>query len=101
MSTTQNLEQYLVTPDQGSESNTHLDVKVSSRLLGGDFSIMQGIMKPGDLLCPHTHEREDQCVYVIDGELEFELGGKDGLRFKAGAGSYVVKPRGISHGFWK
>lgn len=100
MSTSLNLEQYLIEPHQGSASKTHLDVKVSSGLLGGDFSIMQGVMKPGDLLCPHTHEREDQCVYVIDGELEFELGGKEGLRFTARAGSYVVKPRGISHAFW-
>ena len=28
------------------------------------------------------------------------MGGKDGLRFTARTGDYVLKPRGISHGFW-
>ena len=36
----------------------------------------------------------------VTGELEFEVGGKDGLRFTAVAGSYVIKPRGIMHAFW-
>jgi len=94
------VDQFLVSPGRGEASNTHLQVKVRSAQLGGDFSIMQGVMEPGELLCPHTHEREDQCIFIIDGELEFELGGKDGLRFKAGTGSYIIKPRGISHAFW-
>ena len=55
---------------------------------------------PNELLAPHTHEHEAQLVYVITGELEFEVGGKDGLRFKAPAGSYVIKPVGIEHAFW-
>ena len=30
----------------------------------------------------------------------FEVGGADGIRFTAGPGAHILKPRGISHGFW-
>ena len=39
-------------------------------------------------------------MYVISGELEFEVGGADGLRFTVPAGSFVRKPAGIEHCFW-
>ena len=39
-------------------------------------------------------------MYIINGELHFEVGGAGGLRFTAGAGDHVLKPRGITHGFW-
>ena len=68
--------------------------------MGGDFSIMEGFVRPRELLAPHTHDHEDQAVFIIEGELEFEVGGREGLRFSAGPGSYVIKPRGVSHGFW-
>ena len=95
-----NAADLLVTPGAGETTASDMVIKFRSGLLGGDFSIMEGVVRPGELLAPHTHEHEDQAVYVIDGELEFEVGGADGLRFSAGAGSYVLKPRGISHGFW-
>ncbi len=90
----------LMAPGEGEKTETHLVIKARSAKLGGDFSIMEGIMQPYELLSPHTHKFEDQCVYVIDGELEFEVGGEGGLRFTAPAGSYVLKPRGVSHCFW-
>ena len=61
---------------------------------------MQARVEPHQLLVPHTHTHEDQAVFVIEGELEFEVGGEGGTRFRATAGCYVIKPRGISHGFW-
>lgn len=94
------LTDLFIPPAGGESSNTHLDVKVRSGLLGGDFSVMEGVMKPKELLAPHTHEHEDQVVLVLNGALWFELGGDGGQVFRAPAGSYVVKPRGISHSFW-
>lgn len=84
----------------GEETASDMTIIARSGALGGDFSIMQGFLEPGALLPPHTHENEDQAVFLIEGELEFEIGGRDGLRFTARAGDYVLKPRGISHGFW-
>lgn len=89
----------LVEPGQGQTIGS-MTMKVRSGQLGGDFSVMQAVVEPYQLLVPHTHQHEDQVVFVIEGQLEFEVGGAGGTRFTAKAGSYVIKPRGISHGFW-
>ena len=89
----------LVKPGEGEDIDGTI-IKVRAALLGDDFSIMEAAIEPKQLLAPHMHEREDQAVFVITGELEFEVGGEDGIRFTAPAGSYVVKPRGVAHTFW-
>ena len=43
---------------------------------------------------PHTHAREDECAYVLEGELTFDVGGEVVV---ASAGSFVLKPRGVYH----
>jgi quercetin dioxygenase-like cupin family protein len=42
----------------------------------------------------HRHSREDEWLYVLDGELSFEV---DGQRFTGGAGSSAFVPRGVAH----
>jgi mannose-6-phosphate isomerase-like protein (cupin superfamily) len=44
----------------------------------------------------HTHAREDECNFVLEGELTFDVGGEIVL---ASAGSFVLKPRGVYHAF--
>lgn len=92
----------LVRPSQGEGEKTATDMLIIARArqLGGDFSIMYGYVEPKHIIAPHTHENEDQAVYIIEGELEFEVGGADGLHFKAGPDSYILKPRGVEHCFW-
>lgn len=89
----------LVAPGEGEQIHS-MSIKVRAEQLGGDFSVMQATVAAHQLLVPHTHTHEDQAVFVIDGELEFEVGGEGGTRFTAKKGAYVVKPRGVSHGFW-
>jgi hypothetical protein len=55
------------------------------------------LIQPKTLIPPHTHTREDECTYVLSGELMFDVGGEV---IKAPAGSYVVKPRGVYHAMW-
>jgi len=90
----------VIGPDEGEETSTDMVIKARTAQLGGDFSIMHGEVRPNELLAPHTHHNEDQAVYLLNGSLEFEIGGKGGLRFSAGVGDWVLKPRGVSHGFW-
>ncbi|BDS10440.1 cupin domain-containing protein [Aureispira anguillae] len=87
-------------PGEGEKTASDMVIKARTADLAGDFSVMEGTIYPNELLAPHTHEYEAQLVYIITGELEFEVGGKDGLRFTAPAGSYIIKPRGIMHAFW-
>lgn len=51
---------------------------------------------PGDFNILHVHTREDEIWHVIDGEFEFEVGGKV---VHAGPGGTVFGPRHISHRF--
>jgi uncharacterized cupin superfamily protein len=48
------------------------------------------------MIPPHTHTREDECAFVLEGELTFDVGGEVVV---APAGSFVVKPRGVYHAF--
>ncbi len=45
----------------------------------------------------HVHDREDECFYVLDGELSVRCGEE---AFSAGTGSFVFLPRGRPHRFW-
>jgi hypothetical protein len=42
------------------------------------------------MIPPHTHAREDECNFVLEGELTCDVGGEIVV---APAGSYVLKPR--------
>jgi steroid delta-isomerase-like uncharacterized protein len=44
----------------------------------------------------HTHTREDESFYVLDGEMAFVV---DGEWHRAKAGSFVFGPRNLAHGF--
>jgi quercetin dioxygenase-like cupin family protein len=81
-------------PPPGAPGLRH---RVSAGLLGGTTSIHEGLLAPGELIPPHTHANEDQCIYVVSGTVHLEIGGEF---IQAPAGTYVVKPRGVPHGFW-
>lgn len=63
----------------------------------GAFGLMEHWMMPPGFASPyHTHHREDEAFYVLEGEVAFVC---DGKWLKAEAGTYVFGPRGIPHGF--
>lgn len=94
------VEDLLVLPGQGKKVGDHIFIPIGTEHTGGIFSAMKVTLAPYQLLAPHTHADEHQAVYVISGELEFEVGGEHGLRFTVPAGSFVRKPAGIEHSFW-
>lgn len=53
-------------------------------------------MPPGWATPYHTHHREDEAFYVIEGEVAFVCAGK---WVKGAAGAFVFGPREIAHGF--
>ena len=87
----------LIAPDEGAYLPI-LDIthKVTAESFGGAFTIIEASIPPGDMIPPHTHTREDECAFVLEGELTFDVGGEIVV---AQAGSFVVKPRGIYHAF--
>jgi uncharacterized cupin superfamily protein len=71
--------------------------KIGAADLGGELLIVEGVMPPGILVHPHTHTREDECSYVITGEVTYLINDTTLL---VPAGGYVAKPRGVRHSFW-
>jgi quercetin dioxygenase-like cupin family protein len=70
---------------------------VAGQHTGGRFEVVEHPMDPGSLIEPHTHSREDEISYVVEGRLGVLLGDKE---FEVEAGAYIVKPRGVRHAVW-
>ena len=69
-----------------------------SAAMGGTFSVVEHPLEPGTLAAPpHTHASTDEYSFVIEGEIGALMGEET---FRAPAGSYVLKVRGIPHTFW-
>ena len=71
--------------------------KVTAEASGGSLKIEEWVLPQGQMIPPHTHAREDECSFVLEGELTCYVGGEVVV---APQGSYVIKPRGIPHAFY-
>ena len=88
----------LIAPEEGAHLPVlHITHKVTAGASGGSLVIDEWGLPPGAMIPPHTHTREDECSYVLEGELTCYVGGEVVL---APRGSYVIKPRGIPHAFY-
>lgn len=91
---TESLEGYVAGPGAGlSEDDASL--KASGRSTAGALTVFETNVEAGPPL--HVHTREDECVYVLAGELSVRCGD---AAFDAPAGSFVFLPRGRAHRFW-
>ena len=68
--------------------------KVAAGQTGGAYSLFERSVPPGGGDPPHIQHREDECFYVVEGELDF-LVGEEVLA--ARAGSLIFVPRGTVH----
>ena len=88
----------MVGPNQGTRlSNLDVVHKVTAASSGGSLAIDEWGLPPGQMIPPHTHDREHECSHVLEGELTCYVGGEVVV---APAGSYVLKPRGVPHAFY-
>lgn len=71
--------------------------KVSEKETGDSFSVVELTITPGSIVVPHTHTREDEVSFVIEGEIGVKIGDQV---FTATSGAYVFKPRNVPHTFW-
>jgi mannose-6-phosphate isomerase-like protein (cupin superfamily) len=87
----------LIGPDEGAYLPVlEITHKVTTESFGGAFTIIEARLTPGRMIPPHTHTREDECNFMLEGELTFDVGGEIVV---APASSFVVKPRGVYHAF--
>lgn len=69
--------------------------KVSTEQTGGAYSLFEVEVRPGGGSAPHIQHRDDECLYVLDGEFEFL--GDDGSTTRVGSGALVYVPKGNLH----
>ena len=62
----------------------------------GAYAVIEAFVPPGGGPPAHVHSREDEAFLVVEGEFEFNLGGK---RFRLTAGGFLFGPRGVPHAF--
>lgn len=62
----------------------------------GKYALWEAIVTPGGGPPPHTHSREEEGFYVLEGEVTFLLGDK---RLVASAGMFANMPVGTLHAF--
>jgi quercetin dioxygenase-like cupin family protein len=93
---------HLLGPDQGEAVHLlALGVRflIDGEVTGGAFSLVEHPLPPRALGAPlHTHHREDEYSYVLEGRFGVQLGEEEVL--EAGPGDLVFKPRGVAHAFW-
>jgi quercetin dioxygenase-like cupin family protein len=63
---------------------------------GGAYAALEYIAAPGAGAALHTHSREEESFYIIEGTLTFQLGVEV---VRAGPGDFVRIPVGLHHAF--
>ena len=70
-------------------------ILAGSRETGGQFALID-VTDPECAAPLHIHHREDEAFIVLEGEIEFTIGGQ---KIDAGPGSIVFGPRGVPHSY--
>ena len=93
------MEPFVRAPAAGSTLNVlgtiHI-YKATAAETGGAFSLWELVVPPGAGPPSHTHTREDEAFYILEGEFEVHI---DGQRHTAGPGSWVTLAKGTFHDF--
>lgn len=87
-----------VVPGEGERVRSPLGGDVTFIVRGeqsnGALAALEAVNAPGEGPPLHFHGREDETVYVLEGDFRWKLG--DELRV-TGPGSFVFIPRGLAH----
>jgi quercetin dioxygenase-like cupin family protein len=74
-----------------------MEIKARAGDTGGALGVLEGTFYHEGYGPPlHVHSREDEVIYVLEGQIRFAVGDDE---FVAGAGSWVWQPRGVPHSF--
>ena len=60
----------------------------------GALAALEAVAPPGEGPPLHFHGREDETVYILEGDFRWKLGDELSMR---GPGSFVFIPRGLAH----
>ena len=81
----------LATPTGGS-----VTIKAHTGNTNGSMTVLEFVLSPKEGPALHTHLREDELWYVLDGDFRFKAG--DAI-LRASTGGMAFGPRGTPHAF--
>jgi quercetin dioxygenase-like cupin family protein len=73
-----------------------LSVLADAKATNGAYGLVDATLRQGFESPPHTHTREDEIFFILEGEIEFTSGGIVTL---AKPGDHVFQPRNVEHWF--
>jgi quercetin dioxygenase-like cupin family protein len=81
------------TVESGHGSSAEL--KMAGEQSGGEWAVVEWRIRAGDEPPIHTHTREDETIYVLDGAITAFVADQ---RIDVEAGSYAALPKNVPHG---
>jgi quercetin dioxygenase-like cupin family protein len=74
-----------------------MEIKARADDAGGALGVLEGrFFQEGYGPPLHVHRREDEAMYVLEGQIRFRVGDDE---FVAGPGTWVWQPRGVPQAF--
>jgi len=73
-----------------------MTMKATAEETGGALLLFEDLMSRGKTTPLHAHEKEDEALYVLEGEILVHIDGKD---YPVGPRGVAVAPRGVPHAF--
>jgi quercetin dioxygenase-like cupin family protein len=71
------------------------ELKIAGEQSGGDWAVVEWRLHAGDEPPIHTHTREDESIYVLEGAITAFVADQ---RIDVDAGSYAALPKDVPHG---
>ena len=71
------------------------ELKLAGEQSGGDWAVVEWLVRAGDEPAMHTHTREDETLYVLEGAITAYVGDE---KIEVEAGSYAALPKNVPHG---
>ena len=70
------------------------ELKIAGEQSGGDWAVVEWRIRAGDEPPMHTHTREDETLYLLEGAITAYVGGE---KIEVEAGSYAALPKDVPH----
>jgi quercetin dioxygenase-like cupin family protein len=81
-----------VTSGRGSSA----ELKLAGDQSGDDWAVVEWRVRAGDEPPMHTHTREDETLYILEGAITAYVGSE---KVEVEAGSYAALPKNLPHAF--
>jgi quercetin dioxygenase-like cupin family protein len=83
-------------PTRSYGNGSSVELKLFGEQSGEEWAVVENRVRAGDEPPIHTHSREDETVYVVEGAIIAYVGDQE---FEVEAGSYAALPNNVPHGF--